>query len=1461
MQLKLSVLGSGDNATADVIVTADTTATIGAVAVAVAAGDPRGIDHPADPTLWIADDGGRILDPEAPIGEAGLLSGQHVTIAERSAWQSADHGPPAATLKVVDGPDSGQDFPLRKGSNQIGRSRRNCDVVLSDPQVSKEHLRINVGDVLELIDLGSSNGTAIGGDTVDRAVVRSRDRVVVGDTAFEIVHHTAEGQTPTSVLFNRSPRIDIVYAGVEHPAPEPPAPLGKRRIPIIPLIAPVLLGCFMFAITRQLITIMFVAMSPIMLLGNVLEQRIFGKREHEEQVAAFRESLATLGAELTRQAGVEAETRRKEHPETAQVLAGGRRREPVLWSYRPDARGFLDVRLGLGAMPSRNTVNMDNARNGVPELVYELRAVAAAHEFVEDVPVVATLPECGSLGFAGPRPHALSSLWSTIAQITALHSPAEVILGAIVPSERMREWQWLKWFPHTAGDHSPIGRDAAHLAGTPRSIGQLVDYLDELITARLEVAESDRSTVPSIVIVVENDAPIDRSRLVDIAERGRTAGVHLLWIAPSVAALPAACRVFLDVAHDPPTRAAAGFVDGFPGLPGGMVLTPVTPEHTTVEDVAGVARVHAPVIDAGARIEDESDLPRSVTMPALLGTDLLDDPDAVIDRWRTSNSLPAEFAPRRKAHHLRSVVGSAAAGPMVLDMREHGPHALVGGTTGSGKSEFLQSWVLAMAVDHSPARVTFLFVDYKGGSAFASCIDLPHCVGLVTDLSPQLVQRALTSLDAELHHREKLLNAKRKKDLIELEKAGDVEAPPSLFIVVDEFAALVQEVPEFVDGVINVAQRGRSLGLHLILATQRPASVITGNLRANTNLRVALRVADETDSDDVVGDKVAASFDPAVPGRAVAKTGPGRLTSFQSGYVGGHTSNTPDPPVIKIQDFDFGPGAEWEIPDLDADDDATSGPSDLDRLVATTRKAFDLTGIEAPRKPWLPELADAYDLAGIPAPTRDDAKLTFAIRDDPKAQAQYPITFEPDADGNMAVLGTGGSGKSTFLRTVGTIAGFGYPRGGPCHVYGIDFGSRGLSLLEPLPHVGSIINADDAERIERLILKLRATVDERAERYSQVRADTIASYRKIANEADEPRILVLVDNFGAFRSAYEVGPLLALMDQLISIAAEGRPVGVHLVVSADRASSIPSSLYSVIQRTLVLRMTSEPDLSSVGVPLDWFEGSPPPGRGYLDGDHVQVLVMGGTANISEQADTMERFARGLDAKSPWSPAPEIERLAVDVNLTDLPTSVDGQPVVGLSGVTLGPLAITAEDAFLVAGPPQSGRTTTMATLVAAVARANPQADRIYLGSGKTFLMAGRQWSEALVGELEVADQVGALTTRIKDGWRPGIVVIEDPDSLINTAADPGLVSLVETCRAEGVFVVADSETGAAGSWPLQAAVKAGRQGVVLQPDQHDGEQLYKTPLPRVKRSDFPRGRGFYIRAGKAELVQIASPDS
>ncbi|MCW4601764.1 FtsK/SpoIIIE domain-containing protein [Janibacter hoylei] len=502
---------------------------------------------------------------------------------------------------------------------------------------------------------------------------------------------------------------------------------------------------------------------------------------------------------------------------------------------------------------------------------------------VADVPVTAHPLLDGAIGVSGPRDAALGLARSLVVQTLAAHSPAEVVLCALTSTTSARDWDWLKWVPHTSSPQSPL--DVQHTASSGPGCSAVMEQLEGLLAGAS--GSNDKRSGPAVVVLVENDAPVDRARLVQLAETGWQQGVVVIWVAPVTEQLPAACRTFVEVADGGACR--VGWVGP------AQVATDVQADLLAPADAETIARQLAPITDSSALAQDDSDIPRSVSYLALVGTEIAQSEMAVIERWNENRSIltgrHAPPTPSRKPGSLRAVIGQSALGTHSVDLRTDGPHALVGGTTGAGKSELLQAWILGMATANSPQRVTFLLVDYKGGSAFRDCVQLPHTVGMVTDLSPHLVRRALESLSAELHYREHLLARFKAKDLVELERRGEVEAPPSLIIVVDEFAALVQEVPDFVDGVVNIAQRGRSLGIHLILATQRPAGVIKDNLRANTNLRMALRMADTDDSTDVLGTPDAAYFDPGLPGRAMAKSGPGRLVpSRPATPVGGRAT-------------------------------------------------------------------------------------------------------------------------------------------------------------------------------------------------------------------------------------------------------------------------------------------------------------------------------------------------------------------------------------------------------------------------------------------------------------------------------------------------------------------------------------------------------------------------------------------
>jgi len=1464
MQLKLTLQSRGQDSR-DLVATIDSAATIGDLATYLVRADPLrsvvfGMGE-CDYTLALVDQLHREVDARSTVPESGLRSGVTVAVTRRSE-SFVDVGRPVAVATIVAGPDSGKEFALPCGTAYIGRAH-GCEIQVSDSSVSRRHAKLLVAGlpaVPEVVDLGSANGISVGGAEVPRAVLKAGDRVRLGDTEVEVRllenAFDAVGGDSAAVAFSRSPRISPLFEGREFDLPHVPERPKPSRVPWLAMMFPALMGMGMFAFTRSPYSLVFVVMSPMMMLGNHVEQRRGGKRDFDKLMRDFREDLEIVAAQIRESLEVEADQRRRENPSGAECVEAVALFSPLLWTRRVDTPGFLQLRLGRGSLPSRSSMKMPPIGRSTAQAWRELATAMDGLSAVCDVPVVIDPLSTGAIGVTGVRDIMLPTARSLVLQAVSLHSPAELIVMAFASTTTARDWDWLKWVPHTSSVHSPIS--ACHLASTAPACSALLSELEDLIASTREPKEDKDDSQPKMLVLVENDAPAERGRLVQLAEEGWHQGICVLWLAPTTPVLPAACRVFLEVEG---SDGCAGYVKE------GKLVTPVVVDTLSLEQTLAAARSLAPVEDSGAPVDDDSDLPRAVSLLSLTGTGLARSEHVVIERWGESRSiLTGPFAPEtpyRKPGNLRAILGQSAQGTFSVDLRTDGPHALVGGTTGAGKSELLQAWILGMASAHSPQRVTFLLVDYKGGSAFRDCVELPHTVGLVTDLSPHLVRRALASLSAELRYREHLLAQFNAKDLIELERRGEVDAPPSLIIIVDEFAALVQEVPGFVEGVVNVAQRGRSLGLHLILATQRPAGVIKDNLRANTNLRLALRMADENDSADVLGSGMAASFDPAMPGRAVSKSGPGRLTPFQTGYAGGWTSDTPPPPEMRIETLNYGLGQLWEPPVSESDfDDAKAnvGPTDIQRLVSTIGIAAKTAELPTPRVPWLPELRPVYDLARLPTARRDD-QLVFGVADDPGNQAQPVVAFNPDKEGNLAVFGASGSGKSVFLRTI-ALAAASTVSGGPCHIYGVDFGNHALSMLEPLPHVGSIVPGADHERLTRLLLFLRKTIDDRAVRYSAASAATITDYRRQAKAPDEPRIIVLVDGLTAFRQAYETGGTVRWLDLFTSLAADGRPVGVHFVISVDQRTGMPSSLGAAVQRRVVLRMAHPDDYSFLGVAGDVLSMASPPGRGLLSGAEIQCAVLGGTSEVMAQARAVSAFGDALRTAG-TSEAHPIRSLSDRVRMSDLPSEVEGRPVLGIGSASLSALPFEPRGSFVVTGPSGSGRTTGLASLARSLRLWNP-AMALYFVSAKRSSELGAlpDWTEVAVDP----DAIVALATRLQaelhEGTHhgPTAVVIERVDDLVGTAAESPLSGLVRACIDNGHFVVAEGETMFFSSnFGLAGLVKTSRSGLALQPDGIEGQTVFRSSFPAVSRADLPEGRGFLVQRGRPELLQVALP--
>lgn len=1476
MRIKLTLRGRGPE-DINLLVTTDNTATIGDLAAALSSAGPDAAAPAVDPnsvTLRLLEPTtGRVvsvLAPTAYVTESGLRSGAAVDIV--AASQSTGVGQDkAAELHVISGPDQGRVVSLPFGSTIIGRTQA-AEVALTDPTISKQHMRVVVGHTLEVHDLNSANGIMVGAQRVQRCVIAPQDIITIGSSQVQFVHlrkpEAGAGDT-TDVAFIRPPQV-VPHMGVKKfKLPQVPSVNDKGRFPFIALIAPILMGTTMYVMTQNIMSIMFMILSPFMMIGNYVDQWRQRKRQTREGMETFDTEMTELVKDLNAYREQERQTRLAQFPHPEQAVNSAMMRDPALWTRRPEHPEFLKVRVGLGREKALLEFNDSGSGRGFPECLKAVRELKKEFEFIDGVPIVVDLRAEGNIGVCGEPEWVDQIQTALVAQLVSQYSPAEVTLACFTSAEKRLTLDWLEWLPHVASVHSPLG-EGLHLVDDATSGNELLTNLEAICEGRAAQdtsaasklnrgpgqqgkdtkSESPQGPIPAIVVLV-NDVLVDRARLNKLAEIGPDYGIHIVWISYDFATIPAACRSFIVAKDD---------TNVLGDVRGSRVVNPVELDRISRDDVARLCRSLSPVFDAGVPVSDDSDLPGSISYVQLTGAELADSVDAQIERWHGSHSIidRREGAPvvEGPAMSLSALIGQGASGPVSLDLRLHGPHALVGGTTGAGKSEFLQAWVLGMAQAISPDRLTFLFVDYKGGAAFARCTELPHCVGLVTDLSPFLVRRALESLRAELHYREKLLNRKGAKDLVTLEKMGDPECPPSLVIVVDEFAALVNEVPEFVDGVVDVAQRGRSLGLHLILATQRPAGVIKDNLRANTNLRVALRMADEDDSNDVLGDKMAAHFPQSSPGRGAAKTGPGRIAMFQSAYPGARTTEEVKAANVAVQDMGFGRPRQWKLPEKPKIDEQVE--TDIDRVVRTVAGAAQLAGIPTPRKPWLEELAQTYNIRYLRQ--RTDTELILGVVDLPAEQAQVAEYFHPDTDGNIAYFGSSGSGKSTALRSLAIAAAI-TPRGGPVDVYGLDFAGGALDMLKVLPHVGDVVPGDDEERVFRLIDKLADLIEERSAQFSARQAFDLSAYRNSTGDRDIPRILLLVDGLAQFADEYQqTGRLMKQWRRFQQILLDGRAVGVHVAVTADRPQSMPVAIQSNFQRKIVMRLTDQDSYMYFGLPRDVLDLNSTPGRSLQVGRPglLQLAILGDNINPLAQARQLEVLATIEPFASRRKPDP-IRSLPMEVSAVELANAT--HPVVGIDSESLEPLSFTPTGTLAISGAPQSGRTNALQWLLRTLQAAYPDAIYLHASARRSLLAKGEGWTARAQG----ADEISTMLMEYKKYFeveanenQPQIVLfIEDVGEFAYSMCEQSIQDVVALARSNGHLVVAQADySGWSFGGTIASTIRNNRAGLVLCPANGDGENVVGVSLPGLFGKEITPGRGYFVQGGKVWKVQI-----
>ncbi|MGW7363002.1 type VII secretion protein EccCa [Streptomyces sp. NPDC054841] len=1189
------------------------------------------------------------------------------------------------------------------------------------------------------------------------------------------------------------------------------------------------------------------------------------------------------------------------HPSPEQlwsVVAEGSR----VWERRVGDKDFGQVRVGLGAQQlatpliAPDTAPVDELE---PLCAGAMQQFLAVHGSLDGLPMAVSMRAFYHVTVSGEPESAHAAARALVSQLVTLHSPEDLMVAVVAAPGAVARWDWTKWLPHTQVPGQIDG------AGTKRLFGDDLGELEELLRSRLDGRPRfgrDSQPVldqPHIVVVLDSDSLrglVPPDSLFAAAEGLQ--GVTIVEVVQGELDEP---RGGLSVVVRPGRlRLESGAGVAYEGLPDGISLPAAE----------ALARQLAPLRMGGG--DDDEPLLANLDF-----TDLLNLGDAAsVDVART-------WRPRSTAERLRVPIGVGEDGqPVMLDLKEAaqegmGPHGLCVGATGSGKSELLRTLVLGLAVTHSSETLNFVLADFKGGATFAGMSQMPHVAAVITNLSDDLtlVDRMGDAIRGELQRRQELLrSAGNYANIHDYEKARAAGAPleplASLVLVIDEFSELLTAKPDFIDMFIQIGRIGRSLGVHLLLASQRLEEGKLRGLDTYLSYRIGLRTFSAAESRTAIGVPDAYHL-PSVPGSGYLKFGTDEMTRFKAAYVSG-TYRT-DRPRLSADQLPIerrpavftaapvpvvyaAPDPAYLAASRDSEDDALA-----DTVLDVIVRRLEGQGVPA-HQVWLPPLDQAPSLdqllpglaqtadRGLTATeyTRPGGLVVpLGLIDKPFEQRREVLYRDfSGAAGHMMVVGGPQSGKSTLMRTM--ISSFSLTHT-PHEVqfYALDFGGGGLASLADLPHVGGVASRLDPERVRRTVAEVAGVLNRREEFFRAHSIDSMATYRRKRAAGELPSeawgdVFLVIDGWGGFKNDYEgLEPVVA------DLAARGLGYGIHVVITAARYMEVRAALKDQMLGRLELRlgdvMDSEFDRKvAANVPTGV------PGRGQVP---EKLHFMGalpridGSSSSGDLAEGTQAFVQAVKAGWTGPAAPGVRLLPRMLRADQLPKGFEFPQhgiAIGIDETNLEPVFVDFETDpfFLIFGESESGKTNLLRLMAKQIAeRYSPDEAKIVVGDYRRTLlgslpeshlleyapMAGSMQThmEALAGVFsrrQPPDNVTPQQLRDRSWWTgPRVFIIVDDYDLVSTSAGNPLGPLAEYlpfARDTGVrFIIARNSAGASRSMYeafMQRIKELGAQGVVLSGDPSEGDLI-----GNVRPHAMPPGRGYFAsRRRGASLVQI-----
>ncbi|WP_137992956.1 type VII secretion protein EccCa [Streptomyces vilmorinianum] len=1289
--------------------------------------------------------------------------------------------------------------------------------------------------------------------------------------------------------------------------PPPELPRGQQEGALMQLLPMLGMGgsvVFFFMTPNPIMRIMgmvMIASTVAMAIAMLVRYRRGTQGQLADMRRDYLKYLTQTRRAVLRTAHLQRDAQFYLHPSPEQLwalVAEGSR----VWERRVGDDDFAQVRIGLGSqqlatpLVAPETAPVDELE---PLTAGAMQQFLTAHSTLDGLPMAVSLRAFYYLTVSGDPDSVRSTTRAMVGSLAALHSPEDLVIAIAADASAAPQWEWAKWLPHVQAPGAGDG------AGSRRLITTDSRELQDMLAARLEGRPRFQGgnhpllDQPHLVVVLDGQSVPPASAL---ASPEGLQGVTIIEVVPG---RTTGARGGLSVIVQP---------DSLQLESGHGLVYDGSPDQLSLDAAEALARQLAPLRVASGSDDDEP------LLANLDFTDLLNLGDAAsVDVSRT-------WRPRSQSERLRVPIGVGEDGvPVMLDLKEAaqegmGPHGLCVGATGSGKSELLRTLVLGLAVTHSSETLNFVLADFKGGATFAGMSQMPHVAAVITNLADDLtlVDRMGDSIRGELNRRQEMLrDAGNYANIHDYEKARAAGAPlqpiPSLVLVIDEFSELLTAMPDFIEMFVQIGRIGRSLGVHLLLASQRLEEGRLRGLETYLSYRIGLRTFSAAESRAAIGVPDAYSL-PNVPGSGYLKYGTDEMVRFKAAYVSGvyrsnqHAAVQGGPLPVDRRPVPFTaapvpirylePTARTQVPEARAAEDDALADSVLDVIV----RRLEGRGVEA-HQVWLPPLDNPPPLdailpglagvegRGLTQPGYEGAGrlvVPLGVVDKPYEQRRDTLYRDfSGAAGHMQIIGGPQSGKSTMLRTI--ISAFALTHT-PHEVqfYGLDFGGGGMSSVAGLPHVGGVASRLDPERVRRTVAEVYGILARREEYFRSSGIDSISTFRRLRargdiSVTDQPwgDVFLMIDGWGNFRTEYE-----GLEHAVVDIAARGLGYGIHVILTASRSMEVRANLKDHLMNRLELRlgdtMDSELDRKvAANVPTGV------PGRGLTPEKLHFMAAVPRIDGISSDSDLSEATAAMTqEVTRHWTApgAPEVRLLPRELPAHNLPAGY-AEPKRGVAFAidenNLEPVFVNFErdPFFLVFGESESGKSNLLRLLIKQVT------ERYDGNSAKFFVIDNRRGLldvtpashlaeyvpmsnnmdhhvDALVDLMRrrsPSPDVTAQQLRDRSWWSgPSVYVVVDDYDLVSTSSGNPLAKLTELlpfARDVGVrFIIARSAAGASRAAYesfMQRMMELGAQGVLLSGDPQEGDVL-----GGVRMRPMPPGRGIYVSRQRGNpLVQ------